>query len=303
MKILIIVDYQKWAFDHIALAIQRLNADPSIIIDVQYINNTTWMKQSWYRYDVIHLMSWFLYDFVSFIPREKMISGVHSFTSYNRIPADSAKASSQLQQFKHINVVSKRIYNALSQNKNLSKIYYTPNGVDISLFQPDNFPSDFTISTVSSKNKWKLKRINELVIPTASQSNVKIIIASDFKNCRLSNNYFMLSHNQMPSFYNGSNCYVCASTDEGLSLSMLEAGACGRPIITTDVSGVEELIIDGETGFIVENNVDIIVDKINLLKNDKKLCERIGRNIREHIENNFSWEKVLPLWMNFILEK
>lgn len=67
---MIIIDHPRWAFDNIVYAIRKFNTDSSISIDVQNIFNTSWMEISWHRYDVIYLICWFLYSYISFIPEE-----------------------------------------------------------------------------------------------------------------------------------------------------------------------------------------------------------------------------------------
>ncbi len=49
----------------------------------------------------------------------------------------------------------------------------------------------------------------------------------------------------------GSDVCVCASFTEGFSLSMIEQIACGRPIVSTNVSGAEDIIVQGENGFVL----------------------------------------------------
>jgi glycosyltransferase involved in cell wall biosynthesis len=54
-------------------------------------------------------------------------------------------------------------------------------------------------------------------------------------------------------YLNMADIYVVGSFKEGWSVAMLEALACGKPIISTDVSGARDMIIEGENGFVVEN--------------------------------------------------
>jgi len=54
---------------------------------------------------------------------------------------------------------------------------------------------------------------------------------------------------ELPSYYQASDVCVQASREEGLGFSPLEALACGVPVVATDVGGLRETIIDGETGW------------------------------------------------------
>ena len=54
-------------------------------------------------------------------------------------------------------------------------------------------------------------------------------------------------------YLNSADVVVSASLVEGWSVAMLEALACGKPLVSTDVSGVREMIIPGENGFVMES--------------------------------------------------
>src|SRR3990167_2078922 len=53
----------------------------------------------------------------------------------------------------------------------------------------------------------------------------------------------------MAKIYNTFDCLLCPSTNEGFGLPIIEAQACGIPVIVNDFTSMPELIIEGETGF------------------------------------------------------
>ena len=57
---------------------------------------------------------------------------------------------------------------------------------------------------------------------------------------------------RIAAYLNVADLYVVGSLKEGWSLAMLEALACGKPIVSTDVSGARDMIIEGENGFVIE---------------------------------------------------
>jgi glycosyltransferase involved in cell wall biosynthesis len=61
----------------------------------------------------------------------------------------------------------------------------------------------------------------------------------------------MLPPEQVASYIAGANAGLFASHDEGFSVAMLEQLACGCPILSTDVSGARDLIVDGKNGFVL----------------------------------------------------
>jgi glycosyltransferase involved in cell wall biosynthesis len=72
----------------------------------------------------------------------------------------------------------------------------------------------------------------------------------------------------------------------------LEMMAAGLPVIAFDYGGPREAIIDGQTGFLVENmRPEKLAEKIEFFLDNRSEIERMGRAAREHVEKNFTWEK------------
>ena len=94
------------------------------------------------------------------------------------------------------------------------------------------------------------------------------------KKCR----YFVL-----PSYY-----------PEGLPRSILEAMALGRPIITTNMPGCEDTVIEKVNGFLIPpKNIEKLVEKmIFLINSDEKLIKEMSLNSRSLVKNNFEIELI-----------
>lgn len=91
--------------------------------------------------------------------------------------------------------------------------------------------------------------------------------------------------------YSRTLVWIMASRSEGFPNPVLEAMACGCAVVATDCGGTQDIITNGENGFLVEvGSVDEIVDKVNLLLNDPTLRQRIVSNARE-TANKFTWQK------------
>ena len=83
--------------------------------------------------------------------------------------------------------------------------------------------------------------------------------------------------------------FVLSSTTEGVSLTLLEAMATGLPVVATDVGGNPEVVIDGETGYLVPmQNPAEMAGRLLLLLNDEKLRRHMGSKGRERVVNTFS---------------
>ena len=71
---------------------------------------------------------------------------------------------------------------------------------------------------------------------------------------------------------------------EGIPMSLMEAAACGRPMVATDVPGCREIVRNGETGLLVPPHDDVaLADAIELLVHDANLRRRLGAAAREHV--------------------
>lgn len=83
---------------------------------------------------------------------------------------------------------------------------------------------------------------------------------------------------------------------ESFGVAVLEASACGRPVIATRVGGVPEVLQDGKTGLLVApNNVDALAAAIVELASDLDRCRRMGEAGREFVEANYVWERSLDM--------
>lgn len=80
---------------------------------------------------------------------------------------------------------------------------------------------------------------------------------------------------------------------EGLPVSLLEAGACARPMIATNVPGCREIVINGENGMMIEEqNPAALASAILELSNDRERCRRMGAASRILVEKKFSADHV-----------
>lgn len=81
---------------------------------------------------------------------------------------------------------------------------------------------------------------------------------------------------------------------EGLPKSLLEAAACGLPIVTTDVPGCREVVLDGENGFLVPaRNSNALADALRRLLLDPELRSRMGAAGRRRVEAEFASERIV----------
>ena len=93
----------------------------------------------------------------------------------------------------------------------------------------------------------------------------------------------------VPELLRQLDMFVLSSTTEGISLTLLEAMATGLPVVATSVGGNPEVVIDGETGYLVPpQNPEEMAEKLLLLIKDESLRRRMGENGRERVIAQFS---------------
>ena len=81
-------------------------------------------------------------------------------------------------------------------------------------------------------------------------------------------------------------------------LSLKEAQLMKKPVVATNVGGNQEMMVDGKTGFLVQQGShQQLIDKLSLLLEDKDLAKKMGVEGRKFIEDTFNWELVAK---NFI---
>ena len=78
---------------------------------------------------------------------------------------------------------------------------------------------------------------------------------------------------------------------DGLPIALLEAAACGLPMVSTAVAGIPDIVIDGVTGIVVpERDPQALAEAIERLLADDGLCRRMGQAARRLVEEEFSRE-------------
>jgi glycosyltransferase involved in cell wall biosynthesis len=81
---------------------------------------------------------------------------------------------------------------------------------------------------------------------------------------------------------------------EGLPLVLLEAMACRKPIVATRVTGNVDVVVDGETGFLVPSGApEALADKLILLVRDARLRDALGQYGRKRVESEFSLDRMV----------
>ena len=99
---------------------------------------------------------------------------------------------------------------------------------------------------------------------------------------------------ELASLYARAAVVACPSHREGFGLACAEAMAHGRAVVASDVGGLRDLVVDGETGLLVPpRDVDALRAALERLLADPELRRRLGANARERVRERCSWPRVI----------
>lgn len=85
--------------------------------------------------------------------------------------------------------------------------------------------------------------------------------------------------------------YTHITLGDGLPIALLEAMAFGKPIVATPIAGIPEAITDGQSGILVEPDVESVADGVGRLISNKEFGRELGRRAIEVAEERFTWER------------
>ena len=105
------------------------------------------------------------------------------------------------------------------------------------------------------------------------------------------------------SFNAGMDIICLTSKNEGTPVSLIEAQASGIPVITTEVGGVRDILIDGETGYVVPVNDEVLFTKILLeLIEDENKRLKMSQNGWMFVEDKFHYRTLVKNMTNLYLD-
>ena len=100
-----------------------------------------------------------------------------------------------------------------------------------------------------------------------------------------------------------SHIFTQFSSTEGLSVSIIEAMACKLPCVVSDVGGNSELVIDGQSGYVVNSERDdLFIQNIRELLDDENQRVQFGNQAFSHFKNHFTFEKFQSTYLDLYSE-
>jgi len=107
-------------------------------------------------------------------------------------------------------------------------------------------------------------------------------------------------HRQLPDILNSAALFVLPSHYEGHPKVLIEAMACGLPVIGTDVPGIRDLVRHGETGYLCGTSSQEIRAAIRDLLGKPDLQRRLGRNAREYAVAHFALDQIAEMELSML---
>lgn len=144
------------------------------------------------------------------------------------------------------------------------------------------------------------QRFPEAVLTVAGDGSQRTALEKLSQSLALKNVSFVgrIPPHQIRDFYDAADIYLNGSEIDNQPLSLLEAFACGLPIVTTDAGGIPDIVSDGETGFLVpRDNYQLLAERAINLLDDPALAEKFARKGKLEC-HKYSWALLRDAWMD-----
>jgi glycosyltransferase involved in cell wall biosynthesis len=190
-----------------------------------------------------------------------------------------------------------------------------PYGIDLTVFRSRdkrearaalNLPQDkFVLAlrakSLKEKNFWMDYRAARAVVEAVTtQSQIPVMVMALGAN--QPDEHFgqsviryvppLADHGELVQYYQAADLFVHAARADTFPLTVLEALACGTPVVATQVGGIPEQIVDGVTGFLTPSgDSKAMIDRIFYLLNNRKLCSQMGQDAANDARKRFGHEK------------
>ncbi|HTB05568.1 MAG TPA: glycosyltransferase [Bacteroidia bacterium] len=201
------------------------------------------------------------------------------------------------------------------------KIEITPFGIDTKAFapMPATLNKAITIGTIKSLEHiygqdiliracaYLVKKLNidlNLVIAGAGSehNNLEKLATSEGIADRIEWLGFV-KQSEIPKILSGVDIFVNVSRQESFGVSIIEAMACEKPVIVSDVGGLPEIVTNGKNGICVPpDNAEALAAALKVLIENKTKRIELGKNARAHVIANYEWNNGVDKMMTIYRE-
>jgi len=212
-----------------------------------------------------------------------------------------------------ISVPSKFVFNSfIKMGVNKKKLFLNPLGIDLKRFKPNanklKKNKNFKILYVGSVSVRKgviylleaFKSLNiknkELIIIGSIQKNIKKILKKYLDDERIVTIPYV-ENSKLMKFYSEADVFVQPSLEDGFGLVILEALACGCPVIATKNTGAEDIFSSGSAGYIVNScSSNEILKKLKFLEKNEFIRKKLSLNGLKIVKKIKGWDNYGNKW-------
>ena len=188
------------------------------------------------------------------------------------------------------------------------RISVIPNGVDIDTFKPS---SEEDVNLIGWIGRFVPEKgldylLEAFRIVSKLEPDIRLVLIGDGplrpRIVKLANKYGLnnkiiitceIPHEKISDILSRVSLFILPSIKEGMPVTLLEIMASGKPVVGSKISGIMDVINNGQNGLLVPSkNPQAIADAILLLLNDKSLRRRLGRNARQLMVEKYSWNSI-----------
>jgi glycosyltransferase involved in cell wall biosynthesis len=188
------------------------------------------------------------------------------------------------------------------------KVSVIPNYVDTDHFNPALTAKDYGQPRLCFVGRLDQQKNIKALIEAVSDLDIDLdIIGQGVLYAQLSSIAAMnprirflgaIPHKQLPDILRSCSAFILPSLYEGHPKVLLEAMACGLPVIGTDVSGIKEVITHGQNGWLCKPDADSIREAIQNVLADTALQKMLGSNAYRYVEGNYSLKNIVETELN-----
>ncbi|MDH7508577.1 MAG: glycosyltransferase family 4 protein [Methanomassiliicoccales archaeon] len=206
--------------------------------------------------------------------------------------------------------VSEELKNYYADNN----VIVVGNGIDLTLFSPPKQKKNENYIFYAGRISYGkgLFDLFEAAKRVCQRYNIKFMLAGKgelegrlrekAKKDGLHDKFLLLGHinqKELVHLYQNATVFVMPSHYEGLPTVLLEAMACGLPVVATDVCGNRDVVNNGKNGLLVPpKSAQKMAEAISMLLEDKDLRIKLGRNARKTVEEKYTWDVVTDNVLN-----
>jgi UDP-glucose:(heptosyl)LPS alpha-1,3-glucosyltransferase len=221
--------------------------------------------------------------------------------------------------------VSKLVAAELEKHFGRTDSVVIPNAVDTVIFNSEARLARRSVSRQTLKlddsafvvlligNDWKIKGLDQLLRALAViETPIRLLVVgkddpglyrSALQQLRLEDRVrFLAPSADVLSFYAAADAYVAPSLEDAFGLPILEAMACGLPVIASVQAGASENVLDGATGYLLRepmNHVEL-AEIILRLAGDRSAAQEIGAAAAKYVQASVSWDRNVSATREFL---